>query len=230
VASGENQRTILLATPSAEAAFGVGADAAMSPGQMDPAGGAVCWEALDCVSWGSFGGSLPSPAGAPAAPTGIPDGMALRRTIAPGCPAALEEADDRQNSALDFSAVFPAPRPNSASPSERLCPGSESAGGGFFSGGNGGNAGHRARLQTKLRSGPHGITSDPTPTFRFSANEAHARFQCKLDRRPFRFCRSPLTTPRLAPGRHVFQVRARGRLGRLDRSPARRAFRLVVPR
>ena len=87
VPNGANQSTILTATPEAEAQFNVVADGALFPsGQLDPAGGAVCWESLDCVSWGSFGGSLPSPAGSPAAP--IPDGMALRRTIAPGIPGS----------------------------------------------------------------------------------------------------------------------------------------------
>ena len=58
-----------------------------SPDYVDPvlgdflstisAGGAVCWENIDCVSWGSFTGaaSLPSPPGTPAA--AIPTGSAL---------------------------------------------------------------------------------------------------------------------------------------------------------
>ncbi len=94
----------------------------MAPNQLDPAGGAVCWaETIDCVSWGSFSGSLTSPAGSPATPSGIPDGMALRRTISPGCATLLEPTDDRDNSAADFSPVFPSPRPNSVAPTERAC-------------------------------------------------------------------------------------------------------------
>jgi hypothetical protein len=227
---GEDQRTVLLATPSAEAAFGVVADGTMSPDQLSPAGGAVCWEALDCVSWGSFSGPLPSPAGPPASPAGIPDGMALRRTIAPGCPTALEPGDDHDSAAADFSAVFPAPRPNSASPSERLCPGAESGFGGIFSGGGGSGHGGQAGPRTELKRKPPRRTSDRTPSFGFGASAPQATFQCKLDRRPFRACRSPFTAPPLALGRHVFEVRARASSGKLDGSPARWAFRVVARR
>jgi hypothetical protein len=109
VAAGANQSTVLALTPAAASEFGAGADVAMTPGQLSPAGGAVCWESIDCVSWGSFSGPLSSPAGSAAVPAGIPNGMALRRAIAAGCPTELEANDDRDNSAADFAAVFPAP-------------------------------------------------------------------------------------------------------------------------
>jgi hypothetical protein len=35
-----------------------------------------------------------------------------------------------------------------------------------------------------------------------------ATFQCKLDRAPYKPCRSPLTTKQLSVGRHVLKVRA----------------------
>src|ERR1700710_2299016 len=47
VPNGANQSTILLATPAAEAEFGVLADTGLAAGSLDPAGGAVCWENLD---------------------------------------------------------------------------------------------------------------------------------------------------------------------------------------
>ena len=211
VANGANQSTIVMATPEAEAQFGIAADGALSPsGQLDPAGGAVCWESLDCVSWGSFSGSLPSPAGSPAAPGGIPDGMALRRTIAPGCPTLLEPTDDRDNSAADFSTVFPNPRPNSVAPSEHACGGSAAAAPLQSAGGP---------PQTKLGRKPPKKTHDRTPTFRFQSNEEGSNFQCKLDTKPFRSCRSPFTTKTLGLGRHTFKVRARDTSGDLDPSP-----------
>jgi hypothetical protein len=220
VPNGANQSTILLATPEAEAQFGVTADGTLSPsGQLDPAGGAVCWETFDCVSWGSFSGSLLSPAGLPAAPSGIPDGMALRRTITPGCATLLESTDDRDNSAADFSPVFPFPRPNSVAPAEHAC----------GSSGGQGNSGGQAAPQTMLRGRPPKRTRDRTPTFRFASEEAGSTFQCKLDGKPFRRCRSPFTTRRLSLGRHVFKVRARDSSGTLDPSPASYAFR-VIPR
>lgn len=221
VPSGANQSTILMATPEAATQFGVSADAGFeTTGQLDPAGGAVCWESLDCVAWGSFKGSLPSPPGPPAA--AIPDGMALRRTIAPGCATALESSDDHDDSAADFSAVFPAPRPNSIAPSERVCPRS---GGGLSEGPGGGN--QRGAPQTTLRRKPAKKTRDRTPTFHFVSDESGSTFQCKLDAKPFKACRSPFTTKRLAFGRHTFKVRARDESGKLDATPASYAFKVI---
>jgi hypothetical protein len=215
-----NQSTILLATPEAEAQFGIAADGALSPsGQLDPAGGAVCWEAIDCVSWGSFSGSLPSSAGAPASPSGIPDEMALRRTIAPGCATLLDPTDDRNNSAVDFLPAFPGPRPNSAAPSEHACGSS-----GPQAGSGPGVAGPP---QTRLGRKPAKKTSDRTPSFRFSSDEAGSSFQCKFDGKPFKRCRSPFTARRLSLGHHVFRVRAEDGTGTLDPSPAAYAFELV---
>jgi hypothetical protein len=69
-------------------------------------------------------------------------------------------------------------------------------------------------------------TRDRTPTFRFGASTAGARFQCKVDRGPFKPCRSPFTTTPLSYGKHVFQVRAIAS-GRRDRSPAKLVFKVV---
>jgi hypothetical protein len=230
VPNGANQSTILLATPAAEAEFGLTADTGLGSGKaLDPAGGAVCWEALDCVSWGGFAGSLPSPAGPPA--VAIPSGMALRRTIAPLCPTALDGGDDHDNSAADFSTVFPAPRPNSVPPSERLCGGSS---GGFFGGGGGAGGGakggqKKGAPQTKLRGKPSKKSHDRTPTFRFTSNESGSTFQCKLDGKRFKTCRSPFTAKPLSFGPHIFKVRARDKSGKLDASPASYSFK-VLPR
>jgi hypothetical protein len=218
-----NQSTVLLGTPAIESEFGVAPDAVMAPGQLNPSGGAACWEAIDCVSWGSFKASLPSPAGQPAAPFGIPDGMALRRTIAPGCASLLEPTDDRDDSAADFAAVFPGPRPNSVGPSEHACGSSGPQSGGPSGSGQG-------APQTRIVRGPGHRTHDRTPTFRFAADDSGASFECKLDRGSFKPCRSPFTSRRLSLGRHSFQVRARESSGELDPSPARYAFKLIARR
>jgi hypothetical protein len=225
VSGSANQSTILLAAPAAETEFGVSADTALSAGELEPAGGAACWENLDCISWGNFSGSLPSPAGAPA--PAIPDGMALRRTIAPGCATLLEPTDDHDNSAVDFSAVFPAPRPNSIAPSERRC-----SGGGEGGLGGEGSAGpsQKGAPQTTLGRKPGKKTHDRTPTFRFTSNESGSTFQCKLDRKPFRSCGSPFTTKPLALGHHTFKVRARDDSGKLDPSPASYSFKVLLSR
>jgi hypothetical protein len=225
VPGGANQSTILLATPGAEAEFGVTADTGLATGSLEAGGGAVCWETLDCVAWGSFAGfvgNAPSPVGSPAA--AIPVGMALRRTIALGCPTLLEPADDHDNSAADFSAVFPAPRPNSVAPSERRCPGSSESPFGVVPGGGS----KQGAPQTILRGKPGKRIHDRTPTFRFASDETGSTFQCKIDSKSFRPCRSPFTTKQLTLGRHTFKVRARDDSGKLDPSPASYGFKVVT--
>lgn len=217
-ANGASQSTLLLATPQAEAQFGVVADAPLAPA-LPPSGGAVCWEAIDCVSWGAFGGEAASPTGTPAVAAGIPDGMALRRSIARGCPTFLDFEDDHDNSAADFEVVFPKPRPNSLSPTETACAAEGPGGGGNPSGQN--------PPQTFLRKKPPKRTTDRTPTFRFAADETGVRFECRLDAKKFRRCRSPFTASKLDLGRHRFQVRARDNEGKVDPTPASYRFRVV---
>jgi len=232
VSGNANQSTLLLATPQAEAQFGVTADASLVAG-LSPAGGAVCWETIDCVSWGSFSGALPSPAGIPAAPGGIPDGSALRRSISRGCATFLEPIDDSDNSAEDFAVVSPLPRPNSLPPTEQPCTAGGTGGGsgggaagGSGGGGNVGGPGQSTGLDTFLRHKPPHRSHDRTPTFRFAASDNGASFECKLDRKPYRNCRSPFTTRRLRPGKHRFLVRARSG-GEVDPSPASWRFRVL---
>jgi hypothetical protein len=228
VSGDANQSTLVAASPAAESQFGILADTGMPAGSLDPAGGAVCWEAIDCVSWGGFAGSTPSASGSPADPLGIPDGMALRRTIAPGCPTLLEPSDDRDNSAADFLDAFPAPRPNSVPPTERACASEGSGPGGPQGPGAGGK--HSAqRPQTTIRDKPPRATHRRAATFTFASSLPGSSFLCKLDRRRFRRCRSPFTARQLRPGRHVFRVKARAPGGPADRSPAVWRFRVLVP-
>jgi hypothetical protein len=223
VPRGANQSTMILATPEAESQFGFLADAPIVPsGKLDPSGGAVCWETIDCVAWGGFSGSLPTLAGSPAAPGGVPDGMALRRTISPGCATLLEPGDDHDNSAADFAAVFPSPRPNSVAPTERPC------GSGGSQPDPGSGSGGAGAPQTTLRRLPPKRSIDRTPTFRFASDESGSAFQCKLDAKPFKACRSPFTTRALKLGRHTFKVRARDTEGLLDPSPASFSFRVIA--
>lgn len=67
-----------------------------------------------------------------------------------------------------------------------------------------------------------------TMRFRFSVSEPGASFLCRLDRRPFAPCVSPLTLTRLSPGRHRFEVRGIDAVGNVDSSPARRLFRIFT--
>jgi hypothetical protein len=213
VKGGANQSTILIGGGETETAFpGIAPDAFLSGvNLLDPAGGAVCWENLDCVAWGSFSGTAAAATGTPA--PAIPDGMALRRKIGAGCGTLLEQGDDTNNSAADFEAVFPGPRPNSVAPTEHAC--------------GGPGPGGSSAPQTTLKRKPPKKTSDRTPTFRFSSDNGKASFECKLDGKPFRACRSPFTARKLGFGRHTFKVRAKTANGLVDSSPASYAFRVV---
>ncbi|HEX4306225.1 MAG TPA: calcium-binding protein [Solirubrobacterales bacterium] len=62
--------------------------------------------------------------------------------------------------------------------------------------------------------------------FRFAANE-RSRFECKLDARPYRRCRSPLRAG-LRPGAHAFRVFAVDAAGNRDKTPALFRFRVAV--
>ena len=79
---------------------------------------------------------------------------------------------------------------------------------------------------TEIDSGPAAgsTTSDPTPTFGFSANEPGSSFQCKIDGGSFASCTSPHTTATLANGSHTFSVRATDPSSNTDASPASRTF------
>jgi hypothetical protein len=113
VAIGSDQATILIATTEAQALFGITPDLTMTAAAMIPAGGKVCFDAFDCVSWGNYSGST-SGVGNPFNPSGgLTQGEAARRRIdIAGSPTTLDLADDTNDSANDFLFAFPGPRNN----------------------------------------------------------------------------------------------------------------------
>jgi hypothetical protein len=120
VPNGANQSTVLVGDSNAPG----NPDFTQSGFALSAAAGAVCFDSIpvDCVSWGTgTSAPLPGTAGTPA--NGLSSGMALRRTIAPGCPTLLESTDDSDSSATDFSLVSPNPRSNSVPPTEFPCAG-----------------------------------------------------------------------------------------------------------
>jgi hypothetical protein len=118
-------------------------------------------------------------------------------------------------------------------------PGSGGAGGGAGTGGGsgsgtttGGTTSSRQASetdttppQTTLRSKKPRLARAATDNrkaiyvFRFRSSERDSTFQCKLDRRDWRRCSSPRRV-KVAPGRHVFRVRAKDSSGNKDRTPA----------
>ncbi|MDQ3725450.1 MAG: hypothetical protein M3335_06130 [Actinomycetota bacterium] len=81
--------------------------------------------------------------------------------------------------------------------------------------------------ETKIAKGPKGTIGVPRATFRFGATLAGSRFQCKLDKKPFRGCKSPKVYKNLAAGKHTFKVRAIGPTGLVDPTPAKRTFKVA---
>jgi hypothetical protein len=81
---------------------------------------------------------------------------------------------------------------------------------------------------TRITSKPAAKTHDRTPTIKFSATPAAgASFQCSVDSKPFKACRSPFTTPSLKPGKHKIRVRASAG-GLADPTPASVSFKVVA--
>lgn len=204
--SGTNNATVLITGPGYAAAFpsGPSTDEPDPNFNLSPAGGAVCWvegEPPDCVAWGNFSGPLPAHTpplvvGSPASPGGVTAGKALRRTILPGCATSLEEGDDSNDSATDFSEQVPNPRNNLDPITETDC----------------------ATPITQIDSKPANPTSTTSAQFLFHSTPSGAAFECKLDTALFVSCihdhDEPFEIPGpLADGSHTFQVRGKNTQG-----------------
>ena len=61
----------------------------------------------------------------------------------------------------------------------------------------------------------------------FTATGAPASFECKLDKKPFKPCKSPKKLKRLKKGKHKFKVRAIDPAGNTDPSAAKDKFKVV---
>jgi hypothetical protein len=214
VANSANQSTVLIANSdyASQLPSGPTPDFTDSGLTLDPAGGAVCWPQTeppydDCASWGDFTGQamLASTDSAPASPAGIPDGMAIRRSIAPGCSTLLEDADDTDNSSVDFSPQTPNPRSNATAPTETPCTAPDTS------------------ITSSTPSASRTNSTDISFTFTATPS-AGATFECKLDSEPsFTSCSSPASYSGLSGGAgtsHTFQVRAVNATTGTDSTPA----------
>ena len=113
VGNGANQAKLLIATPQAEAFFGIAADLQMDADLL-AGGGKVCFAgSVDCVAWGGYSGTS-SGVGTPFnAGGGLQSGRAvLRRLDQAGSATTLDAGDDTNVSATDFVFGLPAPRNN----------------------------------------------------------------------------------------------------------------------
>jgi Ca2+-binding RTX toxin-like protein len=132
VPNGANQVTILVGDAGVP-----GADATDPNFNIVNTGGTVCYTesdgltGIDCIAYQNVGGTQATfPPAPPASPYGTPfslggpdfNGKSIVRTIARGCPTALDAADDTNNSAADFAFGAPIARNNAATPTEKECP------------------------------------------------------------------------------------------------------------
>lgn len=78
--------------------------------------------------------------------------------------------------------------------------------------------------QTRIRKGPKRKSASTTAKFKFASSEKGSTFQCRLDKKPWRRCKSPKTYRGLKPGKHLFKVRAIDKAGNVDPTPAKRRF------
>ena len=83
-----------------------------------------------------------------------------------------------------------------------------------------------AAPETSIRKGPKGKIATKRASFQFSSTVAGSTFRCKLDKKPFKACKSPKTYRNLAVGKHTFRVQAIGPTGLADATPAKRTFKV----
>ncbi len=195
VAKGESQRTVLVADDGYAATFesGPAPDRTHAALNVPSTGGAVCFVSVDCVSWGSFSGSISPPPGSPALPGGVAPGSALRRTVSGGsCSNQLDAADDTDDSEEDFTLQAPHPRSNASTVEE-------------------GATCTPSQLPTAtIDSGPANLTKSTSASFTYHSTPAGASFICKLDAAAYQPCGAASTDypGPLAQGKHSFRVRA----------------------
>jgi 6-phosphogluconolactonase (cycloisomerase 2 family) len=77
---------------------------------------------------------------------------------------------------------------------------------------------------TSITAGPPAATTDNTPEFSFTGDDAGATFACRIDSGPFAACSSPFTASTLPDGSHRFQVRATDAVGNVEAAPAESSF------
>ncbi len=220
--NGDSQRTFVYGDSGASGVNEFSASLDLALGAL-AAGGAVCWENVDCVSWGNFnntsGTPLPSPTGTPVLPTGIPDGKSITRSIAPNCSTLLEAADDTNDSGSDFALTAPTPRSNATVPTEKPC----------TTGGGGGGSADRTAPETGIDKGPKKKVKTRKKKakveFEFSSADTSATFECALDDAEFEACTSPFKA-KVKKGKHGFAVRATDAAGNVDQSPAEQSFKV----
>ncbi len=190
VAHAESQMTLLVADSGYvdSQLAGPVPNVTMPSLNLNPSGGAVCWESFDCVSWGDFSGTTPSPTGENAPAMTSSQLYALNRNVNHGCPGALDADDDTDNSFADFSKRLPNPRNNNSTIAEIVCSAPSAA----------------------IDSAPPNETLSTSASFSFHSFPDGVEIECRLRGEYFAPCESGTKDySGMAEGVHQFQVRAR---------------------
>ncbi|WP_436700573.1 proprotein convertase P-domain-containing protein [Nocardioides sp. BYT-33-1] len=74
--------------------------------------------------------------------------------------------------------------------------------------------------ETTIVKRPKKSTTKRKATIAFTANEAGATFQCKVDKKAWKPCSSPLKVKKLTVGKHKVRVRASDATGNVEATPA----------
>jgi hypothetical protein len=191
---GVDQQTMLVGDSGVEEAFGVTPDLIDADFNIPAAGGAVCWDGLDCVSWGNFSGQTLPSSGIPVDAAGIPDAEAIeRRTSGGACSNRLEPGDDTDDSDSDFFNATPAPRSYATVPTPAAC------------------TPPPPTPTVLIDSKPASFTNSTEAKFSFHASSAATGFECRLDLGSYKDCTADAKIDYPGPlteGSHNVRIRA----------------------
>jgi hypothetical protein len=191
---GVDQQTMLVGDSGVQGAFGVTPDLVDAGFNIPAAGGAACWDGLDCVSWGNFSGQTIPSSGIPVDAAGIPDGQAIERRISGGaCSNRLEPADDTDDSDSDFFDATPTPQSYATVPTPPTC------------------TPPPPTPTVEIDSKPANFTNSTEATFAFHPSSEATGFECRLDQGSYEDCTAGATITYPGPlseGKHGFRVRA----------------------
>jgi hypothetical protein len=149
VTNGSDNARILFATTEFQALAAPDPDFSIPP-LLTGAGGGVCFETVDCVSWGSFGGTTTVAAGNPF-PGGIPADQSIDRK------ATADDPQDTNDSAADFEAKPQDPQSNVPAPTPQAT---------TCAGGPGSTAAATVQdLKARVRGGKAIIRGQVTPQY-----------------------------------------------------------------
>ncbi|GAA1529591.1 hypothetical protein [Nocardioides humi] len=73
---------------------------------------------------------------------------------------------------------------------------------------------------TTITSKPKKVSKKKKATIAFTADKANVTFECKVDKKVWKACVSPLTVKKLKPGKHRVRVRTVGASGVVESTPA----------